>query len=181
MKVSPVATALLLTLAALATAPRIGAQTEAGAQFTPGPRDGRQFDAWTLRCQLVESGSERCEMFQQQSDTATSEVVLHAAVGYVPAVDKYGLLVVMPLGISLPPGVFIRIDEGAPQPVSVERCDQQGCRVEILLDDDLLEKLKAGSKLVAIFHAYDDDGKRERVGVPVSLKGFTAAFNEISR
>jgi invasion protein IalB len=62
--------------------------------------------------------------------------------------------------------------------VRVERCEPQGCVVELLLEPDLLARLKSGREARALVHVYRENGL-QRVGLPVSLLGFTAALNEV--
>lgn len=176
------ACALLLAAGALHAPAPAAAQTNGDLETeqAPTPRNGEKFDDWTLRCgKANEQAPEACEMFQQHVSQQTDKVVLHAAVGKLPNNEQPGMLLVLPLGISLPPGVFVKVDEGEAQAVPVERCTPDGCRVELLLDTPFLNKLKSGTTMTVVFHVYDQQGQRERVGVPVSLLGFTAALNEV--
>jgi invasion protein IalB len=50
----------------------------------------------------------------------------------------------------------------------------------MLLKPDLLTRLKAGSQAKVFFEAVDPQGERRRLGVPISLLGFTAALNEVA-
>jgi len=148
------------------------------ARAAPGPRDGKVLQDWTLRCQLPQPEQEICEMRQRIVDQNGNRVVL-AVVGRLPNIDTPGLLILLPLGIALPPGAFLQIDQGEEQRVQIERCESQGCRIELLLDDDLLPLLKAGSRATIGFHVYDGQGERPRVDVPISLIGFSAALAEV--
>jgi invasion protein IalB len=146
-----------------------------------GPRDGKEFQDWTLRCELPQGQPpEFCEMRQRVVNQAGDRVLL-AVLGRLPQIDAPGLLIILPLGISLPLGAFLKIDQGADQQVPVERCEQQGCRVEIVLEADLLAQLKAGSRAMVGFHVYDGQGGRPRVDVPLSLLGFSAALAEVMK
>jgi len=184
------ATALLgiaTLLGALAVAgdaaPALAQATEApeSAEPEPGPRDGLEFQDWRLRCEAAtEQRPEFCEMHQRVVNQEGERVML-AVVGRLPNIDTPGLLFVLPLGISLPPGAFLRIDQGEEEQVPVERCERQGCRIELLLDDELLARLKAGTRATVSFHVYDGQGQRPRVDVPVSLLGFSAALAEVMK
>jgi invasion protein IalB len=139
----------------------------------------RQFKDWTVRCgRHAEQGPEVCEMQQQQTDNE-GRTVMAVAVGQVPGSSDLGLLVVLPLGILLPAGVTLQIDSGAEMPLQVDRCERQGCRIEMLLETDLMTRLKAGSQAKVFFEAFDPQGERRRLGIPLSLLGFSAALNEV--
>jgi invasion protein IalB len=140
----------------------------------------RQFKDWTVRCgRRGEQEPQVCEMQQQQADSE-DRVIMAVAVGEVPGTSDLGLLVMLPLGILLPAGVTLQVDGGAEVPLQVDRCERQGCRVEMLLESDLLSQLKGGSEAKVFFEAVNPQGARQRLGVPISLLGFTAALDEVT-
>jgi invasion protein IalB len=139
----------------------------------------RQFQDWVVRCgRPAEGAPEACEMVQQRLDEQ-GQTVLAIAVGKVPNTDDPGMLIILPLGIWLPPGVVLRVDGGEEVPVRVERCERRGCQVELLLEANVLTLLKGGTEANVLFQIYDENGEPKVVGVPFSLLGFTAALNEI--
>ena len=159
-------------------------QQQGAPQGEPAPAEGaiteRQFKDWTVRCgRQSKQGPQVCEMQQQQVDQE-DRTIMAVAVGQVPGRSDLGLLVILPLGILLPAGVTLQIDGGAELPLEVDRCERQGCRIEMLLEPDLLNRLKAGTKATVFFEAFDPQGERQRLGVPISLLGFTAALNEVT-
>jgi invasion protein IalB len=140
----------------------------------------RRFQDWMVRCGRPPGReAEVCEMQQQQIDNE-DRTVMAVAVGQVPGSSDVGLLIILPLGILLRAGVTMQIDGGAAIPLEVERCERQGCRIERLIEPDLMSRLKAGTKATVFFDAFDPQGKRQRLGVPISLLGFTAALNEVT-
>lgn len=140
----------------------------------------RQIQDWMVRCGRPEGQEQEvCEMQQQQVDSE-DRTVMAVAVGRVPGTSNVGLLILLPLGILLPAGVTMQIDGGAAIPLEVERCEREGCRIERIVEPDLLNRLKAGTKATVFFQAVDPQGKRQRLGVPISLLGFTAALNEVT-
>jgi invasion protein IalB len=187
----PIAAAALI--AALVAVPEAGPR----AQQTPGteqapptqPAPGtegtaaservtrtEQHQDWLVRCGRP-GQSEVCEMVQQPVGEK-GEPVMAVAVGKVPGNPNPGMIILLPLGIALPPGVELRIDGGAAIETPVERCERQGCQVEMLLEPDLLTALKAGSRVTVDFHVHRQDGL-QRVRVPFSLLGFTTALDEV--
>ena len=169
--------------------PQQGAPQQETPQQAPAPEGAappdvemteRRFEDWMVRCGRPRGQeAEVCEMQQQQIDNE-DRTVMAVAVGQVPGSSDVGLLVLLPLGILLPAGVTMQIDSGAAIPLEVERCERQGCRIERLIEPDLLSRLKAGTKATVFFEAFDPQGKRQRLGVPISLLGFTAALNEVT-
>jgi invasion protein IalB len=146
---------------------------------TPQGRDGQQFQDWTLRCKQPEGKPEACEMHQRVENRKGDRVLL-AVVGRVPDLDAPGMLILLPLGIALPPGAFLKIDSGDAQPLEIKLCERAGCRIEMLLKPDLLAKFKAGTKATVTFYVFDQQG-RQQIDVPVSLLGFSAALAEVMK
>lgn len=161
-------------------APQQPGAPQAGAAQPEVELSERQFQDWMVRCGRPDAqGPEVCEMQQQQVDSE-DRTVMAVAVGRVPGTSNVGLLILLPLGILLPAGVTMQIDGGAEVPLQVERCEREGCRIERIVEPDLLNRLKAGTKATVFFQAVDPQGKRQRLGVPISLLGFTAALNEVT-
>jgi invasion protein IalB len=140
----------------------------------------RQFKDWTVRCgRQNEQGPEVCGMEQQTTDKE-GRTVMAVFVGKVPNSADPGLLIMVPLGVLLPAGVMLQIDSGAEMPLQVNRCERQGCRIELLLKPELLARFKSGSQAKVLFEVFDPQGERRRLGVPISLQGFTAALEEVT-
>ena len=152
-------------------------QPQTGAP-PPGKHDGQQFQNWTLHCKQVQGAPDYCEMHQRVVNKKGERVLL-AVVGRVKDFNDPGMLILLPLGIALPPGVFLQIDNGQRQPLEIKLCERQGCRIEVLLKPELLAQLKAGTKATVTFSVYDQQGKEPQIDVPVSLLGFSAALAEV--
>jgi invasion protein IalB len=176
--------AVLLTLAQggasaqQSDAPAGGMQFGATAPEAP-EFETQQFQDWAVRCAKQGPGATTaCEMIQQRQDDQ-GQTVLAVAVGRVANTANPGMLIILPLGIWLPPGVVVKVDEGKEIPARIERCERRGCQVELLLEPDVLKLLKAGTRANVLFQIYDEKGEPRVVGVPFSLLGFTAALNAV--
>jgi len=140
--------------------------------------DAQTFKDWRVRCEKPEGADEeRCFLFQNVMLKKGKQQLLNIAVGYLQNMEHPVAVLTLPLGISLPPGVEFKVDGGEPMPLQVEHCLDRGCRVLLGLDDKLLAILKAGSQAQVTFY----DGARRPIGVPVSLMGFTAGFNALTK
>ncbi len=141
-----------------------------------GAVNGKAFQNWTTRCDNKnEAKIERCYIFQNLVLREGGQRVLHVAVGYIPDLDDPVALVTLPLGISLPPGASIQVDDNEALRFQIERCETNGCRAGISLDDEMLQQLQKGLEAQIIFH----DGARRPISVPLSLKGFTAGLKSL--
>jgi invasion protein IalB len=159
--------------------PRLGRTTTAPPPPSEPGLEVRQFQDWAVRCgRPAEGAAEACEMLQQRQDEQ-GQTVLAIAVGDVPNNDSPGMLIILPLGVWLPPGVVVKVDGGKEVPARIERCERRGCQVELLLEPEVLTVLKSGREANVLFQIYDQSGQPKVVGVPFSLLGFTAALEEI--
>ena len=155
-----------------------GGGQDAPAAVPPVAAGGteEQFDAWTLRCvPASESQPKRCEMVQAIGDTKSKRELLLVAIGYPDGGSRPLAWLVVPLGVLLPPGLGLKVDGGEPRGLPIRSCDPRGCATPWQLTDEDIAILKQGQELIVIVH--DITGKK--LGLPVSLKGFTAAFSRL--
>ncbi len=139
------------------------------------PVDGTAYDNWTVRCE-EQGEQESCFIFQNLVLQEGGSRVLHVAIGYLSAAKKSPVILVsMPLGISLPPGASIRIDDQEPIKFQIERCESSGCRGGFKLKESMLVAFRAGKEAIVTFH----DGHRKAIDVPLSLTGFSAGLESL--
>jgi invasion protein IalB len=135
------------------------------------------FGSWTLRCSSTGANSKPdCMMFQNLVQKAGGQPVLQFGIGMAPADGLPTVLVSLPLGIALPPGITIQIDAGNPAVFPVERCEPDGCRAGMKLRDATVQQLSQGTQLHITFY----DGARKPLKVSLSLDGFGAAFKALT-
>jgi invasion protein IalB len=132
--------------------------------------------SWTVRCEFPDEGDTHdCIMFQNLVLKTGGQPVLHFAVGIAPDDQTPTVIVSLPLGISLPPGITIQIDDGKKANFPVERCQPEGCRAGMKLREATIDQLTAGTQLTITFH----DGERKPITVPLSLDGFAESFQAL--
>ena len=84
------------------------------------------------------------------------------------------LVVVMPLGVSVPQGIAIQVGK-TKRNVAFTQCLPGGCVAPLPVDDAFLSVLKAGKEgRVGVV-----DRRGQTVAVPFSLKGFVGAFDKM--
>ena len=136
---------------------------------------------WFLRCNEegdVEANSKRgkCEMFQRQDVKETGQRVIEFAIGYPEGKDQARGILIMPLGIYLPAGAQMKVDENEPFKCQVRTCTAGGCVAYLTLTDPVLDIFKKGDK--ATVYMVQSDGKTVAIDIP--LKGFTKTLKDIS-
>ena len=152
-----------------------------GTSSQAAPQTGQKFRDWTARCEVrketagKETKEQTCFVFQNILLKKENKRLLHVAVGYLVSKDQPVAFFTLPLGVSLPGGVSLTVDDGKPLRVRYERCDASGCLAPLALTETLVKSLKGGRwARVAFF-----DATRREVSVPVSLLGFTSGLKSL--
>jgi invasion protein IalB len=159
----------------LAAAPApLAAQTEApqsGAEI-----ETQKFEDWTLRCRPALATQLRtCHISLQAFAQDSGKQVLQFRVGRFGPEKVLGAVIFVPVGVRLPPGLRIQIDERPPRVFAFEICDSATCQARVVLEGELLDQLKAGLTGQVKFQ----NAAGQMRSVPVSLKGFTAALRAL--
>jgi invasion protein IalB len=80
--------------------------------------------------------------------------------------------ILAPLGVLLPSGLGLKIDDTDMGRAGFVRCLPNGCVAEVILEDTLLGSLKNGKTATFIIFQTPEEG----IGIPISLAGFTPGF-----
>ncbi len=131
---------------------------------------------WQQRCETPPGAkNEQCALVQNVMAEDRPNLTL-VIIALKTADGKARLLrMVAPLGILIPAGIGLRIDETDIGRAGYVRCLNTGCIAEAVLDDTLLNQLKNGKTATFILFQTPEEG----VGVPVSLEGFAAGFDSL--
>lgn len=133
---------------------------------------------WTLRCEATgENLTAGCIMFQNLVLKTGGQPVLQFAIGIKPGGGPPTVLLSLPLGIALPPGVTIQIDDGKAAKFPVERCEPEGCQAGMKLRDATIDQLRRGHSLEITFF----DGQHQPIRMPLSLDGFSSGFEALQK
>lgn len=128
---------------------------------------------WQVRCDTPPgSRSEQCALVQNvaaedRPNVALSVIALKTADGRARL-----LRVLAPLGVLLPSGLGLRIDDQDVGRAGFVRCLPSGCYAEVVMEDELIGKMSTGRTATFIIFQTPEEG----IGVPVSLNGFKDGF-----
>ncbi|MBN9669114.1 invasion associated locus B family protein [Roseibium aggregatum] len=131
---------------------------------------------WQMRCDTPPgSSSDQCALIQNVTAADRENVGLSVII--LKTADKQAriLRVLAPLGVLLPSGLGLRVDNADIGRAAFVRCLPNGCIAEVILEDDLLTKLKSGSQATFIIFQTPEEG----IGIPISLNGFSAGFDAL--
>lgn len=85
------------------------------------------------------------------------------------------LRVFAPLGILLPPGLGLKIDDKDVGHAPFLRCHTFACYAQVVVEEPLIEQLKNGKTAIFIIFQAEEAG----IGIPISLSGFKEALAEL--
>ena len=168
---------LLLTIEATAQTSKspIGQPPATAAGAPPNSEGGvvrSQHGDWQLVCKPPPPGAKAEVCALVQSVTAEDR----SNVGLTVYVQKFSngsrvLRVFAPVGVLLPPGLGLRIDNQDVGNAPFLRCLQFACYAQVVMDEALIGKLKAGKQAVFSIFQTEEAG----IGIPISLAGFDKA------
>ncbi len=131
---------------------------------------------WQVRCDTPPgSRSEQCALVQNVAAEDRPNVAL-TVIALKTADGRARLLrVLAPLGVLLPSGLGLKIDNADVGRAGFVRCLPSGCVAEVVMDDNLLAQLSGGQTATFIIFQTPEEG----IGVPVSLNGFKPGFDAL--
>ncbi len=160
--------------AGLLLAPLVLTATVGPAQAQGAVRE--VFGDWQKRCETPAGATEeQCAIVQNVAADDRPNVTLLVII--LPTADNDSMLmrVVAPLGVLLPAGLGLLIDDEDVGRAGFVRCLSTGCVAEVVMDDDLIAQLGTGDEATFIVFQTPEEG----IGIPVSLDGFAEGFDSI--
>ncbi len=131
---------------------------------------------WQIRCDTPAGAqTEQCALIQ--SVTAEDRPNVGLTVIVLKTADQKSRLmrVLAPLGVLLPSGLGLKIDQADVGRAGFVRCLPNGCVAEVIMDEKLVGQLKSGQIATFIIFQTPEEG----IGIPVSLSGFTQGFDKL--
>ncbi len=131
---------------------------------------------WQIRCDTPPGAQkEQCALIQ--SVTAEDRANVGLTVIVLKTTDQKSRLmrVVVPLGVLLPSGLGLKIDQADIGRAGFVRCLPNGCVAEVIMDDNLIAKLRSGTTATYIIFQTPEEG----IGFPMALKGFGEGYDKL--
>lgn len=179
--------------------PAAPAAAPAGDKAAAAPQ-GKQ-SAWVKLCEKapfakkdkdgkdVKEEKEICLTHHERLDGNSGMVLVSAAIRQVEGGDKEHFMVMVPLGMAIPPGLKAAVytkeqwDKAAknekvedkdlkPFDLKFSLCHPSGCTAEIEATKELIEQMKTGGGIMILAM----NAAAQPIGFPVPLDGFTEAF-----
>ena len=131
---------------------------------------------WAVRCSSVSRDAPlECAIEQTAVLTKTGQLIVLINIRVPGDTHTPVALVQLPLGLNLPVGAKIQVDDGKTVDLQIQTCENRGCYTSTVIAPDLLAALKSGKQLKVSFQ---DMGK-ETIAIPIPLADFAAAYDKI--
>lgn len=134
------------------------------------------YGPWSMVCDTPPGAKfEQCAIMQNvvaqnRPDIGLSVVVLKAADG-----KSRILRVLAPLGVLLPNGLGLFIDQTDKGRAYFVRCFADGCYAEVALEDQMIAELSKGKSAIFTLFQTPEEG----IGIPVDLTEFGKAYEAL--
>jgi invasion protein IalB len=153
-----------------ATPPTAQGDANAGSPPTP-PQAG-----WAVRC--TSTGREaplECAVEQTAVLQKTGQLIVLVNIRVPSDTHAPAVLVQLPLGLNLPGGAKLQVDDGSPTDLQIQTCEARGCYAGVPVAPDLLAALRSGKQLKVSFQNLG----KETITIPLPLGDFAAAYDKI--
>jgi invasion protein IalB len=153
-----------------AQAPATPAAAAPQAEAAPAP------PGWSARCSSASRGAPlECLIEQTAVLTKTGQLIVLIDIR-VPSDTHVPIAVVqLPLGLNLPAGAKLQVDDGKTTDVQIQTCEQRGCYANAPISPEMLAAMKTGKQLKVTFQNL----AKEVIAIPMPLTDFAAAYDKI--
>ena len=144
-------------------------QAEAAPATPPQP-------GWIARCASASRDAPlECAIEQNAVLTKTGQVIVVVNIRIAPDTRAPVALVQLPLGINLPAGAKVQVDDGKVVDLQIQTCEQRGCYANTPITPDLLAAMRSGKQFKVSFQNL----AKETITIPMPLADFAAAYDKI--
>jgi invasion protein IalB len=152
-----------------AAVPADNANGTAPANTPPPP-------GWTARCGSASRDAPlECAIEQSAVLPRTGQLVILVNIRVPADTHTPSALIQLPLGLNLPGGAKLQVDDGKTADLQIQTCEARGCYAGTAIAPDLLTAMKSGKQLKVSFQNLN----KETLTVPLPLADFAAAYDKI--
>jgi invasion protein IalB len=184
---TPVSLAIAVALATLASGPSFAQSPKSNppraAQNNPAPAappadstNPAPQAGWAARCSSASRAAPlECAMEQTAVLSKTGQLVVLINIRVPSDTHAPVALVQLPLGLNLPGGAKLQVDEGKIIDAQIQTCEARGCYASVAIAPDLLAALRSGKQLKVSFQNLG----KETITIPMPLADYAAAYDRI--
>jgi invasion protein IalB len=142
-------------------------QAEANAPAPPG---------WAARCTSASRDAPlECAMEQTAVLSKTGQLIVLINIRVPSDTHTPVVLVQLPLGLNLPAGAKLQVDDGKAVDLQIQTCENRGCYASTAIAPELVTALKSGKQLKLSFQNL----AKETITIPMPLADFAATYDRI--
>lgn len=131
---------------------------------------------WELRCETPPGAArEQCALLQSVAAEDKPNINLTVIVLKTADGKSRLLRVIAPLGVLLPSGLGLKIDDTDVGRAGFVRCLPSGCVAEVVMEEKLIDQMKIGHKATFIIFQTPEEG----IGIPLTMAGFKEGFDAL--
>ncbi len=155
---------------------------QAAPSPTPTPSTTPQAEAtpaapgWVARCTSLSRGAPlECAIEQTAVLTKTGQLIVLINIRVASDTRNPLAVIQLPLGLNLPAGAKLQVDDGKTADLQIQTCEQRGCYANTPIAADMLAAMKSGKQLKVSFQNL----AKEVISIPMPLTDFAAAYEKI--
>jgi invasion protein IalB len=131
---------------------------------------------WETRCETPPGAArEQCALIQSVAAEDRPNITLIVIVLKTADGKSRLLRVIAPLGVLIPSGLGLKIDQADVGRAGFVRCLPNGCIAEVVMEDKLVDQMKNGQAATFIIFQTPEEG----IGIPLALAGFKDAIEQL--
>jgi invasion protein IalB len=134
-----------------------------------------------VRCALETVKSPApCDVIQLTVNQDTKQRIMSFSLASVPSRDAFAMQVIVPIGVAIARGATIGTGDRPLENVKYNRCERDGCYVELLVDQPTIAAMQAaGGEVKSTKVTVISYGQFNSLDLPVSLNGFPEAMERM--
>jgi invasion protein IalB len=131
---------------------------------------------WAARCGSASRDAPlECAIEQSAVLPRTGQLVILVNIRVPADTHTPSALIQLPLGLNIPNGAKLQVDDGAATDMQIQTCEARGCYAGTTIAPELLAAMKSGKQLKISFQNLN----KETLTVPLPLADFAAAYDKI--
>jgi len=133
-------------------------------------------NAWATNCSATErAGPLECSIVQRVVLQRTGQLLAMVSIRLPSDSHNPAMLVQTPLGLYLPAGVSLKIDNNTDISLALQTCDNGGCYAGTTVSSAMLSQMRKGHSMTVTFQNIS----KQDVAIPVALAGFAGAYDKV--
>jgi invasion protein IalB len=160
-------------------APKAKSPPPRPAQATPSPTSAPPAEATPANTPAQPGWIARCTSASAVEQTAvltkTGQLIVLLNIRVASDTRTPIAVVQLPLGLNLPAGAKLQVDDGKTSDLQIQTCEQRGCYANTPIAEDMLAAMKSGKQLKVSFQNLG----KETITIPMPLADFATAYDKI--